>query len=264
VLAHHLGDTDRLSRAVLANTRGLTSRLGTVDSERVQMLQAAALALPDGDPRRARVLALLASELHYAGEPSRCRQLAAEAIELARASGDQAALAHTLAHASWAITAPDTLEQRRLLIGELFDLTKRLDDPRLSLFTAAWRFATGIEAGDRSQIESSLLTLRALAASVPQPTIGWGLLIDEATWSLVQGDIEASEQWAIKASEAGTAAGEPDAVMTFGVQLFTVRYFQGRLGELVNQVVQSASEEDGIPRGRGARAPGERSRGRGA
>ncbi len=108
-LARDLNDVNRLARAVLANTRGLTSRLGTVDSERVQMLQAAALALPDGDPRRARVLALLASELHYAGEPSRCRALAAEAIELARAAGDEVALAHTLSLASWAIAAPDTL-----------------------------------------------------------------------------------------------------------------------------------------------------------
>ncbi len=62
----------------------------------------------------------------------------------------------------------------------------------------------------------------------------------------MRGDIEASEQWAIKAFEAGTAAGEPDAVMVFGVQLFAVRYFQGRFGELVDQVVRSASEEDGV------------------
>jgi class 3 adenylate cyclase len=246
-LARELDDVDRLVRAVLANTRGLTSRLGTVDGERVEMLQAAALALPDGDPRRAQVLALQAAELHYAGEPSRCRQLAAEAIEIARAAGDQAALAHTLAYVSWAITAPDTLAQRRLLVGELGDLTQRLDDPRLSYLTAVWRFATGLESGDRSQIESSLLTIRALTASVPQLTSGWGLLVDEATWSLVQGDIEASEQWAIQAAEAGAAAGEPDAAMAFGVQLLTLRYLQGRFAELVDQVVQSASEEDGLP-----------------
>jgi class 3 adenylate cyclase len=245
-LARELEDVDRLALAVLANTRGLTSRLGEVDSERVQTQEAAALALPDGDPRRARVLALLASELHYAGEPSRCRQLADEAIELARASGDEVALAHTLAYVSWAITAPDTLAQRRLLVGELLHLTQRLDDPRLSYFTAAWRFATGLESGDRSQIESSLLRLRALAASVPQLATSWALLIDEATWSLVQGDIEASEQWAIKAAEAGAAAGEPDAALVFGVQLFSVRYLQGRFGELVDQVAQSASEEDGL------------------
>ena len=245
-LAQELDDVDRLARAVLANTRGLTSRLGEVDSERVQKQEAAALALPDDDPRRAQVLALLASELHYAGEPSRCRQLAAEAIEIARAAGDEAALAHTLAYVSWAITAPDTLAQRRLLVGELFDLTQHLNDPRLSHFTAAWRFGTGLESGDRSQIESSLVTMRALTTSMPQLTTGWGLLVDEATWSLVQGDIEASEQWAIQAATAGAAAGEPDIALVFGVQLFTLRYFQGRFAELVDQVVQSASEEDAV------------------
>ena len=246
-LAQELDDVDQLALAVLANTRGLTSRLGAVDNERVQTQEAAALALPDEDPRRAQVLALLASELHYAGQPDRCRQLAAEAIELARAAGDEAALAHTLAYVNWAITAPDTLAQRRLLVGELFDLTQRLDDPRLSHFAAAWRFGTGLESGDRPQIESSLLTLRALAASMPQLTTSWGVLVDEATWSLVQGDIEASEQLAIQAATAGAAAGEPDAAMAFGVQLFTLRYFQGRFGELVDQVMQSASEEEGLP-----------------
>ena len=245
-LAQELDDVDRLARAVLANTRGLTSRLGEVDSERVQKQEAAALALPDDDPRRAQVLALLASELHYAGEPSRCRQLAAEAIEIARAAGDEAALAHTLAYVSWAITAPDTLAQRRLLVGELFDLTQHLNDPRLSHFTAAWRFGTGLESGDRSQIESSLADDAALTTSMPQLTTGWGLLVDEATWSLVQGDIEASEQWAIQAATAGAAAGEPDIALVFGVQLFTLRYFQGRFAELVDQVVQSASEEDAV------------------
>jgi tetratricopeptide (TPR) repeat protein len=245
-LAQELGDTDRLSRAVLANTRGFSSRSGVVDSERVQALEAAAQALPDGNPRRAQVLALLASELHYGGEPSRCRQLAAEAIEIARAAGDEAALARTLSDASWAITAPDTLQQRQLLIDELFDLTQRLDDPRLTYITAAWRLLIGMEVGNRSQIESAMATGRAVAASVPHPSLGWAWLTAEATWSLIQGDLQASERWAIQAAEAGTAAGEPDAPIPFGVQLFAVRYFQGRLGELADQSVQIARRGDSL------------------
>ena len=75
-LAQELDDGDRLARAVLASTRGFSSRIGAVDSERVKSLEAASRALPDSDPRRARALALLASELHWCGDPSRCRQLA--------------------------------------------------------------------------------------------------------------------------------------------------------------------------------------------
>jgi hypothetical protein len=124
-----------------------------VDIQRVEALQDAAQTLPNSDPRRAQVLALLASELHHSGETSRCRQLAAE-----------------------------------------------------------------------------------------------------ATWSLVQGDIEASERWAIQAAEAGTATGQPDAMLTFGVQLTGVRLFQGRLGELAERSVQLAGGQDSLAGYRAAAA----------
>jgi hypothetical protein len=234
-LARELGDSDRLCRAVLANTRGFSSQLGAVDGERVQTLEATAQALSDSDPRRAQVLALLASELIYSGEPSRCGRLAAEAIEIARAVGDAAALAHTLAHAVWAIWVPDTLEERKRLIDELFDLAQRLDDPWLSFIAAFRRCAVGIEAGDRSSTESSLIALRALAASVPQPLMRWIWLQFEFCWVIMHGDLQASEQWAIQAAEAGAAAGEPDALIIFGGQLAGVRYLQGRLGELAGE-----------------------------
>jgi class 3 adenylate cyclase/tetratricopeptide (TPR) repeat protein len=245
-LAQELSDTDRLCRAVLANSRGWISQFGAVDSERVQALEAAAPALPDGDPRRAQVLALLALELHYGREPSRCRRLAAEAIEIARAAGDPAALAQTLAHACRAIEVPDTLQERQRLNDELVELTQRLDDPKLSLGAAAGRVLVGMEAGDRSRVESGLTTVRALAASVPEPLIAWTRLLEESLFALIQGDLRASEQWATQAYEAGTASGQPDAVMIFGAQLSSVRSWQGRFGELVEQIVQFAGEPDSI------------------
>ena len=64
-------------------------------------------------------------------------QLATEAIEIARAAGDPAALAHTLANAIWAIWVPDTLQERQRLSDELVELAQRLDDPRLSFWAAA-------------------------------------------------------------------------------------------------------------------------------
>jgi class 3 adenylate cyclase/tetratricopeptide (TPR) repeat protein len=247
--AQQLGDTDRLSRAVLANTRGIFSQVGAVDSERVQALEAAAQALPHDDPRRARVLALLACELHFAGEQSRCRGLAAEAIEIARVAGDPAALAYTLANAMPAIMAPDTLLERQRLNVEAVELAERLDDPWFSFRAAVSRVTFGTEAGDRSQIESGLTTARALAASVPEPIITCARLVLESTFALMQGDLQASEQWAIQAFEATTASGQPDAVLGFGAQVADVRYFQGRLGELVEQILQLADERDSLSTG---------------
>jgi class 3 adenylate cyclase/tetratricopeptide (TPR) repeat protein len=253
-LAQELNDADRLYRAVLANSRGWTSQVGAVDSERVQALEAAAEALPDDDPRRAQMLALLGQELHYSGDPPRCRRLAAEAVEIARAAGDPVALANTLFIACWAIWVPDMLQERRRLTDELLELAQRLNDPWLSFWAASRQWEVGIEAGDRSQAESALLTMRTLAASVPQPSFVWLRLLDEFAWAFTQGDLPSSEQWAMRAFEAASASGEPDAAMFFGVQLLTVRFQQRRSGEFVDQVVQFAGEPDCLAGWRAAAA----------
>jgi class 3 adenylate cyclase len=247
ILAQELSDTDRLCRAVLANSRGLGSQVGAVDAERVQALEAAAGAFADDDPRRAQVLALLACELHFAGEQPRCQRLAGEAIEIARAAADPAALAHALNYSSWAIAVPDTLHERQRMSDELVELAQSLNDPWLSFWGAARRMIVSMETGHRPRVESGLAEVRALAASVPQPYIAYLRLLLESTFALIQGDLQASEQWAIEAFQAGTASGEPDAMPTFGAQLLYVRYFQGRAGELVEQTVQLASEEDSLP-----------------
>jgi hypothetical protein len=226
-LAQDLNDPDGLCRAVLANSRGWT-RHGSLDCERVQALEAAAGALPDDDPRRAQVLALLASELHFALEPERCRALAAEAVEIARAGGNRAVLAHTLNSAIWTIWVPDTLAERKRLVDELMELAQSLDDPRLSFWADTRSVMIGLETGDRSRVESGLAAMRGLAASVPQPSISYMLLVLESGWALVRGELQASEEFAIEAHEVGTAADEPGAWLTFAVHIWNVRYVQGR------------------------------------
>jgi class 3 adenylate cyclase len=242
-LARELSDADRLCRAVLANTRGFPSHVGVVDGERVQALEATAQALPAEDPRRAQVLALLASELHYSGEPARVRRLASEAIELARAAGEEAALAQTLSHAIWAIATPDTLAQRRALSDELAPLAERLNDPRLGSLGGGARVTVGIEAADRALIEATLAQGRAIVARVPQTSVRWGWLMAEATWSFIRGELQESERWAMEGAQVG--AGEPDAFLAVGAQLFAVRHLQGRLAELVDQAVALTRRREG-------------------
>jgi tetratricopeptide (TPR) repeat protein len=256
-LAQELNDADRLCRAVLANSRGVTSQLmGTVDRERAHALEAAAAALANDDPQRAQVLALLAGGLAYAGHPERCRRLAAEAIEIARAAGDPAALAHTLANACRAIGALDTLQERRRLSDELTELARHLDDPRLTWAAARIGAMVGLEAGDRSKVESGLATLREFAASVPEPLIAWARLQHESGWAIVEGDLEASERCAIEAHETSSASGQPDAAVVFGAMLAQVRMYQGRLGELAEQALRFAAESPDFPTWRATAALG--------
>ncbi len=253
-LAEELGDADRLCHAVLANSRGWSSQVGAVDAARVRALEAAARMLSDDDPRRARVLALLAIELHYAGDPDRCRQLAAEALEIARAADDPLALAHTLHNAGGAIWTPDMLQERKRLTHELAGLVPLLDDPWLSFCAAESQWIVGNETGDRLQAESALATMRTLAASVPQPSFAWLRLLNDCVWALIEGDLQSSEQLATEAFEAGNASGEPDAAIFLGGQLFTIRLHQGRAGELAEQLAQVAGHSGSLPAWRAAAA----------
>jgi class 3 adenylate cyclase/tetratricopeptide (TPR) repeat protein len=253
-LARELGDADRLCRAVLANTRGYVSKVGVVDVERAQMLEAAADALSDEDARRARVISLLALELHFSSDPARVRWLAAEGLEIARAAEDPVVLAYTLSNVVWAIWGPDALKERKSLTEQLLALARRLDDPKLSFWAAVRQWDVGWEAGDRTQAESALATMRTLAAAVPEPTFAWQRLFYEAVPALAEGDLQAAEQWAIEAFEAGTASDQPDAFDIIAVQLFNVRYLQGRTGELVEQLMQIVGQPDSMPAWRGAAA----------
>ncbi len=239
-LARQLNDSELLVRSVLANNRGFASNFGGVDVARVHALEAAAGALRSDDPRHAEVLALLAAELQFSGEPERCEALAEQAIELARACGDGATLARAMTDAWGAIVAPHTLQKRRRMIDELNELAARLDDPRLMARAAARRMLVGLEVADREQVELGLQTLRSVAEKVPEPWIAYLHLLLEFGWTLLGGDLSGAEQVARHAYELGTGAAQPDAPIFYGAHVFHVRYFEGRAGELTDQVVALA------------------------
>ena len=241
-IARELEDTELLVHSVLANNRGFASNFGGVDAQRVRGLQAAAEALGDDDPRRAEVLALLAAELQFGGEPERCERLAEEALELARASGDPATLARAMTDGWGAIVAPHTLEKRRGMIDELNELAGELEDPRLMARAAARRMLVGLEVADRKQVEMGLDTLRSVAKKVPEPWIAYLHLLLEFGWTLLGGDLRTAESVARQAYELGSAAAQPDAAIFYGAHVFHVRYFEGRAGELTDDVIALAGE----------------------
>src|SRR5581483_2827692 len=74
-LARRAGDGARLSAAALTNHRGTFSTFGGVDTERIEMLDAA-IATCDDEATRALLLATLANQLTYSGDFDRRREIA--------------------------------------------------------------------------------------------------------------------------------------------------------------------------------------------
>jgi len=71
---------------------------------------------------------------------------------------------------------------------------------------------------------------------------------------LLHGDTEEAEKLATAALEVGTAGGQPDAFVFYGAQLMHTRYEQGRMGELVSLIADTAEQNPSIPAFRGVLA----------
>ena len=160
-------DIDRLAAPCWPIARGwiTASQLGAVDAERVRALEAATQSPPGRRPATgagARAAGQRASLRRGAGAVSGAGGGSDRDSTGQRRSGDAGPHAHQRhLRRSW---APDTLG-RAPAREERADRARRgsLDDPRLSFWAAGRRMVVGLEAGERSQIESGLATMRTLA-----------------------------------------------------------------------------------------------------
>jgi len=246
--ARELGDTNRLVAAALANNRGFFSALGQLDAEKVDVLEAALDALPAADsPERARLLATLCSEIIYHSPLKRRLGVADEAKAIARRLRDRATFVDVVGRCSTALAAPSTLATELADFAEAFAAASDLDNPVTLLPAANPGCALAVRAGQFELAGERQAMLRAMAEKLRQPSFLWQASYSAALFALLHGDTEEAEQLATAALEVGTAGGEPDAFAFYGVQLMQTRFEQGRMGELVSLIADSAKQNPSIP-----------------
>ena len=241
-----LGATDRLVTAALANNRGFGS-LGVVDTDRVEVLEAALAAIGKVDTReRALLLATLCNELTY-GPLERRRALADEAKAIARRVGDPATVVQVLytVHLT-ALCIPSTLGERLRDTAEALDRAEALGDPVHLYWAAAGNRAAAVQAGDSATGARRLAAMKAVSERLRQPTMRWTTRFHEAADALLAGDSALAEELATEALQIGTDSGQPDAFAFYGAQLIWSRMQQGRLGELVPLVADTVAQNPGV------------------
>jgi len=230
-LSRAAGDGDRLIRAALLNNRGMFSSSGQVDDERLAVLEAALGGAAPDDPRRARLLALLAAELLWSGDHDRRRQLSDEAVAVARARDDASALAYVLIMRITAVWTPDNLAERLDTTGEAVRLANEVGDPWQRFWALVWRTTTLTQAGDLAEADLRLVELRDIARRVQDPRLGFVSAAQQVWRTALAGRLGEAEGLAEAALAIGQDAGEPDALVLFAAQLLPIRWHQGRLAE---------------------------------
>ena len=233
--AEALGDAARLGAALLAADRGTTSIAGAVDPGRVAMLERALSLIGTADsPLRARLTAALGVELHFAGDPERCRTLAEQSIAIARGLDDRETLAHVLVQRAAAIRMPDMLEERLAVTRELERVSREIGDP-LSEFFAAYRFAdAALEAADLAGFDEAVTKAERLAVELRQPAFKGNVARLRTERALLRGDLKAAEE----ALEQMRAVAEDLGLFSARVTAYTgllakIRSAQGRPDETV-------------------------------
>jgi len=246
--AQELGATDRLVAAALGNSRGFFSSIGVIDADKVAVLESALHALGNDDTReRALLLATLCSELALGTTLERRQELADAARAMARRLGDPDTIIRTVNLVCDPLQVPSTLNERMVDAREALELSELLGDPDLLFWTGAYSRLAAVQAGDFEMARRCLDTMRAVIRGLPQPTMRWVTLFNDAADALLSGDPDRAEQLATAALEIGTESGQPDAFGFYGAELIGVRRQQGRCGELVPLIEQIAAENPALP-----------------
>jgi class 3 adenylate cyclase len=246
--AAQIGDVDRLVAACLANDRGFFSGLGTIDREKVEILETALDLLPAAHPDRALVLSTLCSELAHGSPLERRQALAEEAITIAESSGDDEVVVRVLNHLHVALQVPSMLEVGLARATQGLLRAERIGDPVLVFWASQWRAESAARACDLEEMDRCLAIHRAMAERLNQPVFTWGHSFVRSLRAQIAGDTDLAEQYATEALEIGNDGGQPDAGIFFGAQFNIVSGQRGTQSELAPLIEKMAAETPDIPR----------------
>ena len=227
----------------MAIHRGFFASIGEADHEVVDLLHRALARLGDVDrPERARLLAILASELTFTESVERRTELSDHAIAVARRTGDDGCIAAVMVGRCQALWIPGTHTERLSITEELSTLARQLADPYLEFWAAYYRNAALIEGGNGAGAAVEIARCAELAQVAGQATTSWVDLFTRAGYEYGRGDLERAEELITQSLEAGQRAGYQDAVFLYGVTLFTIRREQARLEEIFDLIRVAVDE----------------------
>ncbi len=243
-IAYALRDAELAAQSALANSRILQSVIGQLDDERLAAIERA-LELDDPpDPaRHARLLALQGVELLYGPDFARRLPLTDEAILLAREAGDERALAEVLQRGSIAVWSAESLRQRTSLAEEFAECASSVGDPAMLFWAQYLELNIGVEGADFSRARAALGQMEVLADELGQPTLKWIGAWPGAAWAMMSGNLSEGEHLAERAYQIGVEAGESDAAVVYGGQLFVIRLYEGRASEIIELLEQSVEAQ---------------------
>jgi DNA-binding SARP family transcriptional activator len=213
------------------------------DPRLVPLLEEALAVLGRGDDAlRARLLARLAGAMRDERSRDRRDALSAEAVELARGTGDLALLAYALDGRAAAIVGPDTIAECLALGGELRDVAARSGDTERLLAAHAELIIARLTLGDVRGAEKELDASSRIAQDLRQPVHLWMAESTRAMLEIATGRLVEGERRSARALAFGERAQRGAAIPVHRLQRYTLCDLRGTLDEVEPEIAELVRE----------------------
>ncbi len=224
-------DADAMARAALGlGGLWVHEHRTMVWAAAVQARQRRALSLVDpGSSLALRLRARLAGEDDY--QTGQSAEILA-VLDEATAAGDPVARAEALSLAHHCVLGPDHAALRRDLAGELVAQSVRTSRRSDLLMGLLWQTVDLLLAAD-PHAERCLGQVRELLSRKHHLAVGFVVNAIDVMLCIRAGRLELAETQAGACASRGEAVGDRDAHGWYGGHLVAIRWYQGRLAELV-------------------------------
>jgi hypothetical protein len=226
------------AEAVMGYAATFTAEIGLPDPTLLGLLEEALTVVPEHAlSLRAQLVARLSFALSLNPAAARRReQLSAEALDLARASGDARALTRALLARYFALLGPDRIEEPLAMADEVVRVAEASGSTPTALDGRLLRIPLLLMLGDVSRVDAEIAIIVPRAEAMRLPYGRWLTRCVQALRALLAGRFDDAERLAGEAFSLAPALDNVIAPVFFAIQLFHLRREQDRAAELAPQV----------------------------
>jgi DNA-binding CsgD family transcriptional regulator/tetratricopeptide (TPR) repeat protein len=230
-IARDTGDADMLARAAIGLEDACWGE-GRAHRGALELLEEASTALGEQESTlRVRLLSALVRVLAYRGDHGRAAIVHENAMEMARRLGDRRGLAILLARA-YSARGTRTLEEVLEMLTEARDLQDELGDVGTRDEARGWRVAAWIALGELEAARRELAEFFVIADRTKELFFQFAAEHIASAIALCEGNLDEAEARAERSSDLEGHFSGRDTSGIYGIQMFSIRREQGRLGEL--------------------------------
>ena len=195
---------------------------------------------------RARLLAslcyALAERANSAAQRERRLDLAREAREAAEHAGDLGARVAALRALHLAMDGPQSTKERLAVSKQFLEAAQRANNRADVLWAHLYLLGDLAELGRMDDVKKEIAETVDLADEMREPSFSAWRPLWDAMLLMNEGRYEEAEQRTLEVAPIAQRTQHPGWIGTFSAQLYSIRWGQGRLGELEQVVLQRHEE----------------------